>query len=570
MPRKTSAPSKINIGRFAGDPFASSGGINGMNGPNGGMMNGMGMPAAWAAWAAWVAGRHGLMSMRSGWQAAARSSPGRLGPRTTEGSVPCVARELGASCSSSVWRAGSAWGLSGCGYSVRPPGYPDVQTVYVPIFRSITFRRDVQLMLTEAVIKEIEERTPYKVVGSPEEADTILEGTINFADKNIVVENPYNLPRELNAWVQATVRWTHNPPLEQERNATAGHRRRDGQLHPRSRRDRDDRLLQDLPEPGHTDRRYDGRALVDERSSNGEIAELTHLDRSSDAAPMTTLGSLWPGDRDATAVPRVMGIVNVTPDSFSDGGRCLRARRRRGARACGWSTRGPTCSTSAASRAGRGPSRCRSTRSCGGSSRWSRRWRARVGVPISVDTTKAEVARRALAAGASIINDIPALGGDPELARVVAESGAGVVLMHMAGTPRDHAGRPALRRRRRRGPRLPGPPDRGCRGAGHRPGADRDRPGHRLRQDVRRTTWSSCGTSINLPPWDVRSWSAPRARGSSARSPAGPSTSVPSASVVSSLAAAVGGAGVVRVHDVAAMVDAIKIWTAIHGWDDAP
>jgi outer membrane protein assembly factor BamD (BamD/ComL family) len=44
MPHKQSAPSKINIGRFAGDPFASSGGVNGMNGPNGGMMNGMGMP----------------------------------------------------------------------------------------------------------------------------------------------------------------------------------------------------------------------------------------------------------------------------------------------------------------------------------------------------------------------------------------------------------------------------------------------------------------------------------------------------------------------------------------------
>jgi outer membrane protein assembly factor BamD (BamD/ComL family) len=44
MPRNTTTPSKINIGRFAGDPFASSGGINGMNGPNGGMMNGMGMP----------------------------------------------------------------------------------------------------------------------------------------------------------------------------------------------------------------------------------------------------------------------------------------------------------------------------------------------------------------------------------------------------------------------------------------------------------------------------------------------------------------------------------------------
>jgi hypothetical protein len=106
--------------------------------------------------------------------------------------------------------------LSGCGYSLRPPGYPDVKTVYVPVFRTISFRRDIQLM---AVIKEIEERTRYKVVGTPEEADTILEGTIMFSEKNLVVENPQNLPRELQAWVQASVRWIHNPPLEAELNA---------------------------------------------------------------------------------------------------------------------------------------------------------------------------------------------------------------------------------------------------------------------------------------------------------------------------------------------------------------
>jgi hypothetical protein len=115
--------------------------------------------------------------------------------------------------------AAAGLGLSGCGYSVRPPGYPDVKTVYVPVFRTITFRREVQLMLTEAVIKEIEERTKYKVVGTPEEADTILEGTINFSEKNLVVENPQNLPRALNTGVSATIRWIHNPPLEQERNA---------------------------------------------------------------------------------------------------------------------------------------------------------------------------------------------------------------------------------------------------------------------------------------------------------------------------------------------------------------
>src|SRR4051794_41273947 len=95
---------------------------------------------------------------------------------------------------------GMGMGLSGCGYSIRPPGYPDIRTVYIPIFRSLSFRRDIQLMITELTIKEMEERTKYKNVGTPDEADTILEGTINFADKNLIVENPFNLPRQLTAW----------------------------------------------------------------------------------------------------------------------------------------------------------------------------------------------------------------------------------------------------------------------------------------------------------------------------------------------------------------------------------
>ncbi len=63
--------------------------------------------------------------------------------------------------------------------------------------------------------------------------------------------------------------------------------------------------------------------------------------------------------------------------------------------------------------------------------------RQAVEVPISVDTTKAEVARQALRAGADLVNDISALRFDPEMARVVAEAGCGVVLMHMKGTPKD-------------------------------------------------------------------------------------------------------------------------------------
>jgi dihydropteroate synthase len=60
---------------------------------------------------------------------------------------------------------------------------------------------------------------------------------------------------------------------------------------------------------------------------------------------------------------------------------------------------------------------------------------SRTSVPLSVDTTKAEVARQALAAGAHVINDITALQGDPEMPATVRDFGAGVILMHMQGTP---------------------------------------------------------------------------------------------------------------------------------------
>ncbi|MDX2039586.1 MAG: LPS assembly lipoprotein LptE [Isosphaeraceae bacterium] len=96
----------------------------------------------------------------------------------------------------------------GCGYTLRPPFNDSIRTVYVPVFRSVSFRRDVNLKLTEAVQKEIRTRTPFKVVGSPDGADSILEGSVDFADKNLVVENPYNLPRQLTATLTVSVTWT--------------------------------------------------------------------------------------------------------------------------------------------------------------------------------------------------------------------------------------------------------------------------------------------------------------------------------------------------------------------------
>lgn len=107
--------------------------------------------------------------------------------------------------------------FSGCGYSIRPPYNPEISTVYVPIFRSLTFRRDLNLMLTEAVAKEIEKRTPYKVVGKPEGADSSLMGEVIFAEKNLVVENPQNLPRELSADLTVKVRWTDNRTVSDPR-----------------------------------------------------------------------------------------------------------------------------------------------------------------------------------------------------------------------------------------------------------------------------------------------------------------------------------------------------------------
>jgi hypothetical protein len=91
------------------------------------------------------------------------------------------------------------------------------KTVFVE-FKSQRFRRDLQLMLMESVTKEINMRTPYRCVGHPDQADLILTGNITVDDKNLVVEAPTNLPRQLTATMTLWIGIKHNPPRESEKN----------------------------------------------------------------------------------------------------------------------------------------------------------------------------------------------------------------------------------------------------------------------------------------------------------------------------------------------------------------
>lgn len=137
---------------------------------------------------------------------------------------------------------------------------------------------------------------------------------------------------------------------------------------------------------------------------------------------------------DLLARPLLMGIVNVTPDSFSDGGRCLEpADAVAHAHALAQAGADIIDLGGESSRPGAAPV---------SEHEELRRLlpviealRTSLDIPLSVDTTKSRVARLALEAGASIINDISALRFDRDMGRVVAEHRAGIVLMHMQGTP---------------------------------------------------------------------------------------------------------------------------------------
>ncbi len=99
-----------------------------------------------------------------------------------------------------------AMGVSGCGYMVGGGFSPNIRTVHVPTFTSDSFRRGFELQLTEAVQKQIQQRTPYRLTNGPG-AETRLTGHIVEIRKDVLGENKYDDARELQFSIALEVRW---------------------------------------------------------------------------------------------------------------------------------------------------------------------------------------------------------------------------------------------------------------------------------------------------------------------------------------------------------------------------
>jgi len=258
-------------------------------------------------------------------------------------------------------------------------------------------------------------------------------------------------------------------------------------------------------------------------------------------------------------VPKVMGIVNVTPDSFSDGGRHDDSRAAIA-----------HCERLVAEGADILDIGGESTRPNAPHVDIETEW-ARIeqvlaaavtlGVPVSVDTYKPEVMRRALDAGVDIVNDVQALQLPGALA-ALAGSGAGVCLMHMRGDPAsmtelavygDVVAEVAAFLSQRA---------QAARGAGIPAGNIALDPGYGFAKTGQHNLQLLAGqqrlADLGYPL--LVGWSRKRTLGDITGRPV--DQRLP-ASLAAALRAVSSGANVIRVHDVAATVDALKVWAAV-------
>jgi dihydropteroate synthase len=265
----------------------------------------------------------------------------------------------------------------------------------------------------------------------------------------------------------------------------------------------------------------------------------------------------------------IMGVLNVTPDSFSDGGRFYDAAAA--------VAQGERLAAEGADIIDIGGESTRPFSEPVAIEEEIRRvvpvvaaLAARIRVPISVDTTKAAVARRALEAGAAMINDISALRFDPDLAGVGAEFGVPVVLMHMRGEPRTmqvapHYDEPVTDIRVFLGEAA---------AAAERLGIPRERlivdpgigfgktPEHNLRLIRRLPEFAALGLPILVGP-SRKSFIRRLVKPDGAKD-IPPSLPVVETGTQAAVAAAVlNGAHIVRVHDVANTVATVKVADAI-------
>ncbi len=275
--------------------------------------------------------------------------------------------------------------------------------------------------------------------------------------------------------------------------------------------------------------------------------------------PLTAARPSWAG---LAPGPRIMGIVNVTPDSFSDGGRSFAhgAAIEQGRRMLdegadiidigGESTRPGASPVPPEEEQRRVLPVIEAL--------------ARQGARIAIDTRNASTMARALDAGATIVNDVSALRHDPEAADLIAARRCPVILMHMRGTPQTMA---ALARYGDLGAEvLSELAERiaDARSAGIAPEQIAVDPGFGFAKTAAQSTELLCRLPLffNL--------SCPIIAGMSRKSfvrimaGVGAAKDRDTASVAAALLALSGGATILRVHDVAATVAAVRIWQAVN------
>lgn len=120
--------------------------------------------------------------------------------------ISCQASRPSARPARAVLRAWMTLFVLGCGYTVRPMYPAQVRTVHVPMAQSNDFRRNLEFRLSESIVKEIERKTPYKVVDR-DRADTVLDARILGLGKRARNETPTDEPREVQLNLIVEVAW---------------------------------------------------------------------------------------------------------------------------------------------------------------------------------------------------------------------------------------------------------------------------------------------------------------------------------------------------------------------------